>query len=138
MNKFWKWFLGILLGVVVLAILVGVGMAFRMHNVLGDVRGFAYDDGFRGYGMMPFGGMHRGGFGMMGFGGMLFGGLLRLGFLVLVVLGIVWLVRKFAKPATTPAPVAPAVVEAPKAVCGKCSYPVESGWKVCPNCGKKL
>jgi len=125
MNKFWKWFLGILLGVVVLAILVGVGMAFRMHNVLGDVRGFAYDDGFRGYGMMPF-------------GGMLFGGLLRLGFLVLVVLGIVWLVRKFAKPATTPAPVAPAVVEAPKAVCGKCSYPVESGWKVCPNCGKKL
>jgi hypothetical protein len=125
MNKFWKWFLGILLGLVVLAILVGVGMAFRMHNVLGDVRGFAYDDGFRGYGMMPF-------------GGMLFGGLLRLGFLVLVVLGIVWLVRKFTKPATTPAPVALAVVEAPKAVCGKCSYPVESGWKVCPNCGKKL
>jgi hypothetical protein len=139
MKNTWKWIIGILLGLIVLAILVGVGFAFRMHSVAGGMRGWrGSDDGFRqGYGMMPFGGMHRG-FGMMGFGGGIFGGLVQLGVLALIVLGIVWLVRKLRKPAMPVVPVAPVAPAAPTAACPKCGEPIENDWKVCPHCGKKL
>jgi len=144
MKKVWKWIIGIVIGLVVLAVLAGAGFAFRMHNAVGGLRGLrGWDDGVgRGFGMMPFGGMHRGGFGMMSGGpGMFFGGLLQIGFLVLLVLGIIWLVRKLQNPAPVAAPIAPAapvVPVTPAAACGKCGYPVQNEWKVCPNCGKKL
>lgn len=143
MKKVSKWIIGIVIGLVVLAVLVGVGFAFRMHSVVGGLRGIrGWDDGFgRGFGMMPFGRMH-GGFGMMGGGlGMLFGGLFQIGFLVLLVLGIIWMVRKLRNPAPVATPVvpaAPAFQAAPAASCGKCGYPVQNEWKVCPNCGKKI
>jgi hypothetical protein len=135
MKKNWKWIIGILLGLVVLAVLVGVGFAFRVGGEMHGLRGLGGQEG-RGYGMMPFGGMHRG-FGMMGFGG-IFGGLAQLGVLTLIVLGIIWLVRKLRKPVILAAPVAPVAPAAPTAVCGRCGEPVENGWKVCPHCGKKL
>jgi hypothetical protein len=141
MTKGWKWIIGIVIGLVVLAVLVSAGFAFRMHNAVGGLRGLrGWDDGLcRGFGMMPFGGMHRGGFGMMGGGpGLFFGGLLQIGFLVLLVLGIIWLVRKLQNPAPVAAPMAPAAPVTPPASCGKCGYPVQNEWKVCPNCGKKI
>ncbi len=140
MKKVWKWIIGIVIGLVVLAILVGVGMAFRMHYGFAGMRAFD-GDGFRSYGMTPFNGMHRG-LGMMPFGGMhrgfgggIFGGLVQLGVLALIVLGIIWLVRKLRNPAASVAPIVPA---APTASCGKCGYSVQTEWKVCPNCGRKL
>lgn len=137
MKTIWKWIIGIVIGLVVLAILVGVGFAFRMHSSFGELRAVRgpVDDFGRGFGMMPYGGMHRGGFGMMGGFGMFFGGLVRLGFLVLLVLGIIWLVRKLRNPAPVATPAASA---APAVSCTKCGYAVQSEWKVCPNCGKKL
>lgn len=142
MKKVWKWIIGIVIGLVVLAVLVSVGFAFRMHNSVVGLRGMrGWDDGFgRGFGMMPFGRMHGGGFGMMGGLGMFFGGLLQLGFLVLLVLGIIWLVRKLRQPAAVTTPVTPVVVAsvAPESSCGKCGYHIQAEWKVCPNCGKKL
>jgi hypothetical protein len=162
MKKVWKWIIGIVLGLVVLAVLVGVG--FMLHSnfrgnrtAVSDSRGFSE----RGPGMMPYGGfehmrgqgndyyqgfghmrvpgMMGGGFGFMPFGG-LFGGLLCLGFLALVVLGVIWLVRKLHKPVLVEAPaVVPAT--APAAVvnpCKKCGQPLQDAWNVCPNCGKKV
>jgi hypothetical protein len=88
--------------------------------------------GMRGYGMRGYG-MH-GGFGMMGwmpFGG-IFSGLFFLAILALVVLGILWLVRrtKAPAPATQPAVVLHS--------CQNCGKPVQDDWKNCPYCGKKL
>jgi len=145
MKNIWKWIIGIVLGLVILALLVGAGFAFRTGS-LGcgararsgfdqDGRSFGmmpYDGMHRGFGMMHYGGMHRG-FGMMPFGG-LFGGLISLGVLALIVLGILWLVRSLRKPAVPAAPVVPAV---PAATCRNCGNPVESGWRNCPHCGKK-
>jgi hypothetical protein len=134
MKKVWKWIIGIVLGLLVLAILVGVGFAFR-SGYIGACNVRAWDGlnrNAREFGM-PFGGMHRG-FGMMPFGGLL-GGLLRLGLLALVVAGIVWLVRRLRQPVT---PVVPAIPVAPLATCGKCGKNVEADWKNCPYCGKKL
>ena len=137
MKKIWKWVIGIVLGLVVLALLVGVGFAFHAGAGRFSERawnGFGRDG--RGFGMMPYGGMHRG-FGMMPFGGF-FGGLIFLGVVALIVLGILWLVRSLRKPATPVAPAATVIPVAPAATCRNCGNPVESGWRNCPHCGKKL
>jgi hypothetical protein len=148
MKKAWKWIIGIVLGLVILAVLVGVGLMVRgnFHSYRTEVlesRGFAE----RGQGMVPYGefGFHMRGPGMMGRGGMpfggFFGGLFSLGFLALVVLGIIWLVRSLGAPKPVVAPVdvvpaaMPAVIASP---CKKCGKPIQEDWKVCPYCGKKV
>ncbi len=74
MRKVWKWILGIVLGLIVLAVLVGVGFALRggFHAAragLGFGRGWYQE----GPGIMPFGGY--GGHGRSGrYGGGPFGG----------------------------------------------------------------
>lgn len=143
MNKVWKWIIGIVLGLVILAVLMGVGFMVRSNfhvyraEVL-DSRGFSE----RSPWMMPYGGFgsHMRGPGMMGnglmpFGGF-FGGLFSLGFLALVVLGIIWLVRslRMPKPVDVSA-VMPAAVVNP---CKKCGKPIQDDWKSCPYCGKKV
>jgi uncharacterized membrane protein len=141
MKTFWKWIIGIVLALVVLAVLVGVGFAFRTGYMGCGVRAFdsfdrttvreygmmSYDGTARSYGMMPYGGMTHS-VGMMPFGGF-FGGLVQLGVLTLIVLGIVWLVRSLRKPAAVPAALA---------ACGKCGKVVQPDWNHCPSCGKKL
>jgi hypothetical protein len=122
MKKIWKWIIGIVLGLVVLALLVCAGFAFHAGRAgFGERAWNGIERNGRGFGMMPFGGIHRG-FGMMPFGG-LFGGLVSLGVLAL------------RKPAVPAAPVVPA---APALACRNCGNPVESGWRNCPHCGKKL
>jgi hypothetical protein len=128
MKTAWKWIIGIVLGLVVVALLVGVGFAFRTGDWGCDERDRGRSDrGERDFEMMPDGGMHRD-FEMMPVGGFL-GGLIQLGALTLIVLGIVWLVRSLRKP-TAPA--------APNAACGKCGKVVQDDWKNCPHCGRKL
>ena len=149
MKKVWKWIIGIVLGLFILAVLVGVGFMVRGNFHVNrlevqDSRGFSE----RGYGMMPYGGFgHMRGPGMMGYGmspfGGFFGGLLSLGFLALVVLGIIWLVRRLRTPKPVETPAAPAVMpaETPMTVlnpCKKCGRPLQDDWKVCPHCGKKV
>jgi zinc-ribbon domain len=147
MKKVWKWIIGIVLGLVVLAVLVGVGFMVRsnFHVFRAEAqvsRGF-YEPG---PGMMPYGGFgyHMRGPGIMGYGmtpfGGFFGGLLSLGFLALVVLGIIWLVRLLRTPkpvdvsAAMPASMPAAIVNP----CKNCGRPIQDDWKVCPYCGKKV
>ena len=133
MKKFWKWFIGILAGLLVLGLLIGGAFmlrsfgGFRGAGLRGEgLRGFGPGP-MHGYGMMPF--RHVGM--MMPFGG-LFGGLIGLGLLVLVVLGIIWLVRALKARQTPQTP-----VPAPLPVCVKCGQPLQEEWKVCPHCGTK-
>jgi hypothetical protein len=145
MKKVWKWIIGILLGLVVLAVLIGVGLMVRgnFHSYRAEAlvpRGFSE----RGPEMMPYNefGLHMRGPGMMGYGyglmpfGGFIGGLFWLVFLALVVLGIIWLVRRLSTPKLVEAPAAmPVVVATP---CKKCGKPIQEDWKVCPYCGKKV
>lgn len=143
MKKAWKWVIGILLGLVILAVLIGVGFLVRSNfrvyraEALGS-RGFSE----RGPGMMPYGGFgsHMRGFGMMRFGlmpfGGLIGGLFSLGFLVLVVLGTIWLVRSLRTP--KPVEASAAMPDAVVNPCKKCGRPIQDDWKNCPYCGKKV
>jgi hypothetical protein len=156
MKKVWKWILGIVLGLVVLAVLVGVVFMVR-SNFHGYRAGIETGPGFhqRGPEMMPYGGFeHLRRPGMPGYRMMLFGGFFRglfsLGFLAFVVLGIIWLVRRLNKPAAmTATPLAamaePVPVVTPEPMqativnpCKKCGKPLQDGWKVCPHCGKKV
>jgi len=153
MKKVWKWIIGVVLGLVILAVLVGVGfMVFsNIHGyraeALGSRNFSERGPGFfqHGPGMMPYGGFEhmRGprmmGFGMMPFGGFI-GGLFSLVFLALVVLGIIWLVRRLRLPKPVEVPAAmPAVT--PAAIvnpCKKCGKPLQDDWKVCAYCGRKI
>ena len=142
MNK-WKWIIGIALGLVILAVLMGVG--FMVRSNFHGYRAEALDARClfeRGPGIMPYGGFgfHMRGPGMMGrsfmpFGGF-FGGLLSLGILTLAVLGIIWLVRSLRLPRPVDvSAAAPAVVDNP---CKKCGRPIQDDWAICPYCGKKV
>ena len=151
MKKVWKWVIGIALGLVILAVLIGVG--FMVWNNIHLYRGVAeLNRGFsqRSPGMMPYGGFgyQLRGPGMMGyrmnpFGGF-FGGLLMLGLLVLVVLGIIWLVGhlRSPKPVEAAAAVSATTSESMPAAtlnpCKKCGRPLQADWSVCPYCGKKV
>jgi apolipoprotein N-acyltransferase len=166
MKKAWKWVIGIVVVVVILAALVGVGFVVRnnMHILRGQAQinpglpgrgpemmpngGFGYHE--RGPEMMPYGGFGypMRGPSMMGFGWRLFGGLIgglfMLGFLVLAVLGIIWLVgrgrtqRTVAATAAIPAGTASTAPAEIKTPCKNCGRPLEAEWKVCPHCGKKV
>jgi uncharacterized membrane protein len=144
MKKVWKWILGIVIVVVIVAALAV--LMFVLHNSFGGSIGFRNlpghdwrapmmdaDDGWRhpmmGYrSFMPFGG-----------GLMLFGmGLVRLIPLVLLGLLVYGAYRYGMKrsSAATPPPAAPAPT--PVRTCPKCGYAVQEGWNHCANCGKKL
>jgi len=145
MKKVWKWIIGIFLGLIVLAVLIGIGFMVRanFHGYRAEAfvpRGFSE----HGPEMMPYNefGSHMRGPGMMGYSyglmplGGFIGGLLSLGFLALVVLGIIWLVRRLSTPKLVEAPATmPVAVATP---CKKCGKPIQEDWKVCPYCGKKV
>ncbi len=125
MKKAWKWILGILLVLVVIAAFIVVPLV--LHSVYGY--GF-YDRGFGmmgGRGFMPF----FGGFMMIGMG---LRWLVPLALIGLLGYGAYRLGQRKAAPVVTPAP-APA---APEQTCPKCGQPVQAGWNNCANCGKKL
>jgi len=150
MKKVWKWVIGIVIGLVVLAVLVGVGfMVFRGFHTVRIQNGYSRGWSQQGPGMMPNNGfgLQMRGSGMMGRGGMMpfggfIGGLVCLGILVLIGLGIIWLVRATRKstrvdsPASIPAPAAtPGPV---MDICKKCGKPIQADWQNCPYCGKKV
>jgi hypothetical protein len=133
MKTFWKWILGIVIVLVVLAGL-GIGTRLLMVNYLPEARlGFGDLDGFHGQmmrgrgfgligGMMPFGG----GFHMLG------------GFFPLLLLGLlfygVYRLGRHGSLAHNGGTPSPAVVK----TCTKCGHQVQETWNNCPNCGKKL
>jgi hypothetical protein len=138
MRKVWKWVIGIVVVLVVVAALVGGAFLLRSHfmnagiaarsvrpvpQLPGNQQAGPFGDNQRGQpgwpgGMMPYGndGWNRRGmrgFGMQGFGrmmpfGALFACLFGLGLLALLVLGIIWLVNRNKRPMV---PVAVAPVE---------------------------
>ncbi|HVN53021.1 MAG TPA: zinc ribbon domain-containing protein [Anaerolineaceae bacterium] len=152
MKPVWKWVIGIVIGLIVVAALVGGAILLRNYLLFRHVAvqvqklqpgqqmppfgnrncrvpGFGMREyGIPGFGMRRFGGR---GFGMMGWGLMPFGGILgglfSLGLLALLVLGIVWLVRSLRTPKQ--------VVEMHP--CSNCGEPVQTDWRYCPSCGKK-
>ena len=150
MKKVWKWVIGIVIGLVVLAVLVGVGfMVFGDFHAVRIQNGYARGWSQQGPGTLPYNGfgMQMRGPGMMGRGGIMpFGGfiagLICLGILALIGLGIVWLVRATRKSTRVDSPASSTVpVEIPTpaiATCQKCGKPIQAEWKNCPYCGKKV
>jgi hypothetical protein len=146
MSKVLRWILYIVLGLVVLAVVAGIG--FAIFGGLGHGY-YMMRPGFRM--MQPY----RYGFGYgyaRPFGG-IFAGLLGLGILVLVIVGIVVLVNAImrgnrpaqvtptAQPTQTvqPAQSAAAVeMAAPTRTCSNCGKPAQEDWKTCPYCGNPL
>jgi len=167
MKKVWKWVIGIVVVLVILAVLAGGAFLLRSHmmNVLGVARTSRPGTQLPGYpllpapnngtngngvrrfpGIMPYGN-YMGGRGMLGFGrslpfGGFFGCLISLGVLALIVLAILWLVRNLRRPVVVAAaPVAagyPVVPAVATHPCQKCAEPVQENWKFCPNCGEKV
>jgi hypothetical protein len=167
MKSVWKWVIGIVIVLLVVAAVVGGVFILRSHfsNVVSyrvnrpsaQVPGPNYvqpsgpgrfpgmipfgNNGWRGYGMRGPGMMSFGGFNIIGG---LIRGLFTLGFLALVVLGIVWLVTRLRRPMAPVAAVVSGAVAAPVAPiaathpCPKCGEPVQDNWHHCPNCGEKL
>jgi hypothetical protein len=142
MKKVWKWVIGIVVGLVIVAALVGAAFLVRSHFVVNQVaRLEAPGLRIQRPEMMPFGHGEWGGRGwamhspgMMAYGrrmpfGGLFGGLFSLGLLALVVLGIIWLVRRLTASKTPPAALL---------TCRHCGKPILADWIACPNCGEKL
>lgn len=154
MQTFWKWMLGILIALVVIAALAGFGYwLFNRWDVgvwgcapwFGAPR--AQGDDWREWGRrmpmfpyhMPF--QRMPGSWLVGFFplGLILGGLFWLGLLALIVIGVVALVRAVFQPR----PAASVVVPSPAAAeplpnCPSCGYAIQPGWKHCPNCGSAL
>ena len=155
MSKTWKWIIGILVGLLILAALVAVpfGMRQFMGSYSAQLPAQGFDRDFsRGFGpgMMGRGGNYYYPHGMMnqgygfyhpmayGFGFFAFGILhwiIPLAVIGLAIYGVVALFRR--KPA------APAAVEAVPASassqsCGNCGKPLQGDWKNCPYCGNSL
>jgi hypothetical protein len=141
MSKVLKWILYVVLGLVVLAVVVGI--IFALFSGVGH--GFSMvRPGFRM--MQPY--HYRFGYARP-FGG-IFAGLLGLGFLVLIIVGIVALVNVImrgnrtaqmtatAQPATTTQPSPAAEMAVPTRTCSNCGKPAQEDWKTCPYCGNPL
>jgi hypothetical protein len=164
MRTFWKWVLGIVVAIVIVAALGLAGfwvythwggrwmMDPRAREVLIIPRQGPQDEvprwqgrmPMRPLGRMPFYGMHGRTLGAGSALGWILGGLFRLGLLALLILGIVALARlvwpaRMATVSVTAVPAAtqPAAVQ-PAVACPNCSYTVQAGWKHCPNCGSAL
>jgi hypothetical protein len=168
MNKGLKWFLGIVIGLVLVAALVGVGfVAFNHWRGSGwmmanrNIRSFNNERAFPWRNMpgiirppeenpiRPFARAPLARFGVFRPLPALFGCLVCLGFLILVVLGVVYLVRGPRKPqqaAVGPAPIAPPTtaspapspVQATSHPCPHCGQLIQDDWKHCPYCGGPL
>jgi hypothetical protein len=146
-----KWILGIVIGLAVVAVLVGAGyllmnrwsggygmMDYPAMHAWGDQRGIPYD----GMPMHPDRGflpMRTGVFAPLW---IVAGGLFCLGALALIVLGIIALVRVISRPAASSPAIAPApvTVEIPASgrPCPNCERPVQEEWSHCPYCGQVL
>jgi hypothetical protein len=116
MKPVWKWVLGILAVLLVVALLFGIGYLGFGHRA-GIVRGG--DGGFPmmgGRGFSPFGGL------FMGLG-MLLMLTIPVGLLFVTIYGAVRLAIHHSHPAQA---------------CANCGKPVQDEWKACPHCGKKL
>jgi hypothetical protein len=125
MKKAWKWILGIVLVLVVIAAFIVVPLV--LHNVWGYG---IYDRDFGMMGRHSF--MPFGGFMMLGMG---LRWLVPLGLIGLLAYGAFRYGQRKAAPVIPPAaPAAPA----PEVTCPKCGQPVQAGWNNCANCGKKL
>lgn len=151
MKNFWKWFFGILIGLIVLAVIGGV--FFLAANRWSDVHWMMGERSFRMWGdqdefrrlPMP---MHPGGwFNTRGFIGfsllrMLFGGLFWVGLIILSVIGIVFLLqgRKSTQPLPAPAAQTPIPETSPAQPrnCANCAHTVQDDWSHCPYCGNSL
>lgn len=163
MKKVWKWIIGIVIALIVIAALVVGGFFIWMHagNYAGVARVVRPGTTMPGFGREPFNNTWGGhgyimrGPGMMEFGrtgifGGLFGGLIGIGLLALIIMGIIWLARSLRTPATAKATASEASVaaaaseveesnlEASAQTCPKCGSPVQTDWKHCANCGRKL
>jgi hypothetical protein len=161
MKKSMKWILGIGIGLVVVAVLVGVGFMIFSHwgagNVMMSTRIDRFGEGGRGFrdfgmpmtrvGRLPAFG--NGGFTLLR---VFVSGLFTLGILGLSIYGLISLfrsMRRSPQPAIVQAAVAPAVAStvAPAAVepvqvsnriCPECAHSVQNDWKNCPYCGHTL
>ena len=157
MKRVWKWVIGIVIVLVVLAVVVGgvFLLSHRLANLGGIARlnrpgvqvpgtGNVQPGGPRQFpGIRPFGnygfggpGMYMRGRGMMGFGGFniigeIIRGLFTLGILALVILGIIWLVSYIRKPRAYAAAVASS---AP--VSGVAAAASTIATHPCPQCGE--
>jgi hypothetical protein len=128
MNRTLKWILIVLLGVIVLAIIAGLVLAF-----LGAARYGVVRQGIHPF--QPYQNYQN--FGFRGFG-MLFGGLLGLGLFVLVIVGIVALINGLFRN-NRPAQMPPqAQTPIPSRTCSNCGKPAQEDWKTCPYCGNPL
>jgi hypothetical protein len=168
MQKGMKWFLGIVIGVVIVAALAGAGyLVFsRWHGsgwMMGN-RDFRFADNGRMQSWRDVPGQkmpwntkpqyERPANPLWGtpanrFGGfrplqMLFGCMIAIGLLVLLVLGVIYLVRiltRHPQPAVTPTLAAapvPATAQSTAHVCPHCARPVQDDWSHCPYCGGPL
>lgn len=156
MKKIWKWILGILIVLVVVAGLAGLAFVMRNNMITANFRpgygfqprqnGNAQPRGWNepmmrggGWGYPMMGGERGfGRFGGMPFGGgFLFGGLMQLiplALLALVVYGAYRIGKSSMKPAAIAATSTPGIATH---ACANCGTAVQDGSKFCPQCGKK-
>jgi hypothetical protein len=155
MKKIWKWVLGILVGLLVVALIGSVVYLAVSRGgggpwMMGErsFRSWGGGDDLRRF-TMP---MHPGGwFNTRGFAGffllrMLFGGLFWVGLITLSVIGVVSLLRrrKGAQPQSSlpgaPAAQMPAPEPSPAQprTCANCAHTVQDDWSHCPYCGNTL
>jgi uncharacterized membrane protein YphA (DoxX/SURF4 family) len=121
MRPIFKWILGIVLGLLVIAAVTAMvffGRGWAGHAELIGRHGMI---GLRG---SPLGGL-----------AFISMGLIRLGGLILLILGVVWLVNRWGHHAKTLPAASPVLAEHK---CSNCSKPVQADWKLCPYCGNNL
>ncbi|MCL4529515.1 MAG: zinc-ribbon domain-containing protein [Chloroflexi bacterium] len=163
MKNIWKWILGILIVLVIVAGLVGLAFVVRNHMITANFRaGYGFQPQQRGN-LPPQGGnaqprgwngpMMRGGdgwgrpmmggrgFGFSRFGRMPFGflfggvmGLIPLALLALVLYGAYRMGKSSVKPMVIAATSTPSIATH---ACAKCGTAVQDGSKFCLECGKK-
>ena len=139
MKKVWKWVIGIVIALVVIAAVTGLVLLVKSHwmvrsEVNGAIPGykyqhpgfFPYEDFGRGMHNFPMMGPGMRSVGFLPFGGLMW--IFPLGFLVLLVLGIIWLIKALRKPEAVPLQTHS---------CKNCGKPVQEDWRNCPYCGKK-
>ena len=159
MSKIWKWVLGTVLVLVVIAVLVSIPLmmgGFFRGGVA--AHGFVQSDGWNGFdrrgpmmgggygfdGYCPMMGGYGFAFPMFGFGLLFLRGLIPLALLGLLVYGAFQLgKRKSNTPVSTVAATSEVVAESsvPDAsvskTCRKCGGVVQDDWHNCPYCGAK-
>ncbi len=157
MKKIWKWILGILIVLVVVAGLVGLAFVMRNNMITANLRpGYGFQQQQQGGNVQPRGWngpMMRGGdgwgrpmmggrgfgfnhFGLMPFGFMFGGlmGLIPLALLALVIYGAYLIGKNAMKPAALASTPAPGIATH---ACASCGAAVQDGSKFCSNCGEK-